>query len=282
MMEDIAWETHYSTTCFKIQKKAFPRPQILDMGMAPGGFLSIALKHNREAQAFDFRLPVSNGGYEILVKKRPDVIIKELDVTMLAADLGIDDMPEKSPDGRPFLSRQFAPGQKFDLVICGGSVVRDHPVLIVREGCRLRASQLALGLQRLSPGGRMVVLFHKLEAWDTVLDFYRFSRFSDKVQLCKPPGGPGHDKRSSFYMVATGVHSDYPEALDAIKSWKALWKAATLDVDGKLMKVVRDDEPAVEKVLKDFGDKLKDMGKEIWRTQAKALKEAPCIKNIKK
>ncbi|KAF6822628.1 hypothetical protein CMUS01_11003 [Colletotrichum musicola] len=282
MMEEIAWETHFDTTCFKIQNKASPRPQILDMGMAPGGFLSIALKHNREAQAFGFSLPVSDGGYEILVKKRPDVVIKELDVTMLAADLGIDDMPEESPDGRPFLSRQFAPGQRFDLVICGCSIVRDHPVLIVREGCRLRASQLALGLQRLSSGGKMVVLFHKLEAWDTLLDLYRFSRFSDKVQLCKPETGTGHDKRSSFYMVATGVRSDKLEALDAIESWKDLWKAATLDIDGKLMKEVRDEEPAVQTVLGGFGDKLKDMIRKVWSTQAKALKEALVINSIKK
>lgn len=277
-MKKIGHEMHADTGVLRIRNKASSRPQILDMGLAPGGFLSVALDRNRDAQAFGFTLPISKGGYGSHVPTGPDVVIKFLDVTMLAADLGIDDIPEESPDGREFLPRQFAPDQTFDLVICSGSVVRNQGVARDREPRRLTTSQLALGLERLSPGGSMVVLFHKVEAWDTVLQLYRFDRFSEKMRLYKPATGAGHDKRSSFYMVAMGVRSRDPEALQAIESWKELWKAATFDVDGTLTMAVRDKEPPVEMVLAEFGDKLVGMGRKIWSIQAEALKKAPFIK----
>ncbi|KAK1996817.1 hypothetical protein LX36DRAFT_722332 [Colletotrichum falcatum] len=135
---------------------------------------------------------------------------------------------------------------------------------------------LALGLERPSPGGTMVVLFHKVEAWTTVVQLHRFGRFS-KVRLFKP--ARGHAKRSSFYMVAEDVRSRDPEALVAIETWKKTWQAATFDLEGNgaALRGLDAEEPSPEQILHEFGEDLVRLGRRAWAIQAKALRNAPFI-----
>ncbi|KAI8264467.1 hypothetical protein K4K56_005397 [Colletotrichum sp. SAR 10_98] len=282
MMKRIGTEMQHTTGALKIKFPALDFPQILDMGMAPGGFLATAMKLNKNsgAKAIGFSLPIADGGYQSLVPKSEDIDVRYLDVTMLAADLGFENIPTDHPDADKFLPRQFEPGQKFDLVICSSSVVREHQVDDCRkktEPRRLTTSQLALGLERLNPGGTMIVLFHKVEAWTTVLQLYRFSKFCKKVFLFKPT--KGHTKRSSFYMIATGVQSQNPEAVVAIERWKQIWRAATLDVEGTgaMLRELDEEELSPEEILRDFGGDLVRLGKRAWSIQADALRDAPFI-----
>ncbi|KAF9881414.1 hypothetical protein CkaCkLH20_00560 [Colletotrichum karsti] len=274
MMRRIANEMHHSTLAFRIKNPGADYPHILDMGCAPGGFLATALDKNPGAKGLGLSLPVPDGGYRVVLPSGPDVDIRYLDVTMLPGDLGFHQIPVGHPDAYDFLPRQFELGRTFDLVICSGSVVRKHHVADYRqrsEARRLTASQLALGLERLNPGGTMVVLFHKVEARDTVLQLFRFSRFCGRLRLFKPTSG--HAKRSSFYMVATEVRSRSPEALVAIEQWKEVWKAATLDMEGDAR-----EEFDAEHVLEEFGEELVCLGRKVWAIQAEALKNAPFIK----
>lgn len=87
---------------------------------------------------------------------------------MLAADMGVTDIPEKHPDARKFLPCQMRETQLFDLVLCDGHVLRTHAPTRAsyretREPARLKTTQLALGLEHIKPGGTMIVLFHKVE-----------------------------------------------------------------------------------------------------------------------
>ncbi|KAK0378501.1 hypothetical protein CLIM01_04130 [Colletotrichum limetticola] len=78
---------------------------------------------NTGAQAMGFGLPEFDGGHRVMIPNNLDIDRRDVDVTMLAADMGINDIPADHPDFAKFLPRQFMPGQQFDLVICGGTVV---------------------------------------------------------------------------------------------------------------------------------------------------------------
>jgi hypothetical protein len=145
--------------------------------------------------------------HKALLPRDPNVRLRFLDVTMLATDMGVSVIPAEHVDAGNFLPQQFDPSQVFDLVLCDGRVLRTHARASYREkreARRLTIVQLALGLEHVRPGGTMVVLLHKLEAWDTVSLLYRFAKFSS-VRFFKPK--TGHAKRSSFYMVASDIKS---------------------------------------------------------------------------
>ena len=134
--------------------------------------------------------------------------VKFLDLTMLAADKGVTEkeVPSEHADAPNFhLTSVFSNRVLFDLVLCDGNVLRTHDrpaYRELREVQRLQHSQLALGLERVREGGTMVVLLHKVEAWESVQMLYTFRRFS-RVRVFKP--SMGYTKRSSFYMVAKDI-----------------------------------------------------------------------------
>ncbi|CAG7980798.1 unnamed protein product [Penicillium salamii] len=280
LMMKIAEELHQSTTALTIQQ-AYPCPiNILDMCMAPGGFLKTALNKNPGSRALAFSLPIKCGGHRSRLPKIPSVEQRFLDITLLATDMGVEQIPQGHSDAKNFLPRQFESNQLFELAICDGQVLRKHERAAyreVREARRLTVTQLSLGLQFLRPGGTMILLLHKLEAWDTVTLVYTFSEFSS-VQLFKPKSG--HAKRSSFYMVATGIQSQSDKALRAINRWKRIWRVATFGSDDEYREELRKEDLQVETVIERFGQELVALGNEIWKVQANALKKAPFIKSI--
>ncbi|KAF1815408.1 hypothetical protein P152DRAFT_511563 [Eremomyces bilateralis CBS 781.70] len=277
MMKTIGQEMHQSTRALAIPKMVANSPTILDMCMAPGGFLDTTLKMNPGAHALGFSLPVSKGGHRTLLRRDPNVTLRFLDVTMLAEDMGLTDVPAEHPDTKNLLLQQFEPGQRFDLVLCDGKVLRTHVRAAyreLREARRLTVTQLALGLEHVKVGGTMVVLLHKVEHWNTVSLLYKFSKFSS-LKLFKP--APQHAKRSSFYMIATNVQSQHGEAVRAVERWKREWKVATFGTDEEY-EALRAPGLGAEEVLGGFGSELVRLGREVWGIQARALEKAPFIK----
>jgi len=213
----------------------------------------------------------------VLLPRDPNVTLKFLDVTMLAADMGVIDIPAEHPEAKNLLPQQFNPGQLFDLVLCDGQVLRTHVRAAhreMREARRLIVTQLAIGLEHVKVGGTMIVLLHKVEAWDTVSLLYRFNKFS-LVKLFKPTRH--HAKRSSFYMIATNIQSQHCEAVLAVEGWKREWKVATFGTDEEYKKALRGACLDTE-VLGEFGSELVRLGREVWGIQARALEKAPFIK----
>jgi hypothetical protein len=163
---------------------------------------------------------VEDRGHEILLPGHHSIKVNLLDITMLAADLGLDNILKVRPERTNFLQKEFADGRVLDIVVCDGQVFWNHQRAAYRErrgAQRLNVTQLALGLKHVKPGGTIIILLHKREAVDTVELLCQFSRFSS-VPLFKP--AKCHAKRSSFYMVASDIQTEHPEVITAIQSWK--------------------------------------------------------------
>ncbi|KAH6611503.1 hypothetical protein Trco_001523 [Trichoderma cornu-damae] len=275
MMKAIATEMNQATGALRVQRKGRGRARILDFCTAPGGFLESAMEMNFGATAMGFSLPPTQGGHEIIMPLSSSVTFKYADVTMFAGDMGYTDIPRDNPDAENFvLERRISPDQRFDLIFCDGQVLRTHARAAYREqweARRLAATQLAIGLQHVSPGGTMVVLLHKLDAVHTVSLIYAFSKFS-RIKLFKPRRA--HAKRSSFYMIAANIQSNSLHAREAMESWRLMWRVMTFASDEERQRI--SESHVDERVLvEQFGPELVRLGREIWEIQARALEKAP-------
>lgn len=105
MMQNIGRELHIATGAFNTTTLAGEQPKLLDMCMAPGGFLSAAMQFHPNAIATAYSLPLEAGGHEVLLPEHNNIKIKMLDITMLAADLGADNIPEGHSDIANFLPK---------------------------------------------------------------------------------------------------------------------------------------------------------------------------------
>ncbi|KAI1360926.1 hypothetical protein F5Y08DRAFT_343154 [Xylaria arbuscula] len=272
-MKIVGREIQSATSFFTIPSSNGRLPlRILDMGMAPGAFLQLAMEMNPDALAHAFTLPVENGGLEVQVALDSNAATIELvDVNMLAADLGVDVIPQYHPDAHKFSPRKLYPHDIFHLAICDAQVPSSNLQDAYRkryEQTRLMYAQLAIALDHMGVGGSMLVFIHKIEAWDSIMLIRSFCMFSD-VKLFKPT--KVHAKRSSCYMVATNIQSKHEEAIKSVISWKQLWKTATFDTETMFNSLFESQNPSVPDVLEDFGPMLAILGNEAWEIQANAL-----------
>ncbi|KAI1431371.1 hypothetical protein GGR50DRAFT_689770 [Xylaria sp. CBS 124048] len=274
LMKRIAEEIHALTGAFEIGTSHGGRPRILDMCMAPGGFLEVAMKHNPRAQARAITLSTRDGGYAVRTTASPNITITFGDITMLAADMGVESIPSGHPDAENFLPREFHPEDIFDIAICDGQVLRTHvrnPWREPREATRLSLTQLVIALEHIRPGGTILFLLHKIESWKSVTLLRTVSKFA-RLQVYKPRAS--HRKRSSYYLVASDVQPAHEDAVRVVQEFKQLWKSATFDTEEEYRRVARSQEPDVEEVLADFGPALMKLGEQVWATQAEALEQA--------
>jgi 23S rRNA U2552 (ribose-2'-O)-methylase RlmE/FtsJ len=247
--------------------------RVLDLGMAPGGFTSGTLKHNPDAIAYGITLPPEVGGYKIWAKL-PAENVRYMDITMLAREFGVGTIPTSHPDHSLFLTECPFADQRFQLIFCGGAILRGHERSEHRqefERTRLTTSQLILAMQRIIPGGTIVVLLRRPDTWDTAHLIYQFSLFA-KIKLFKPY--KKHNIRSTFYLVAKGVKTDDASARTALDEWKKSWFRATFGGDdGTGEKDPEMDDDAVKKTLDSFGPELVKLANPVWKIQARALKK---------
>ncbi|KAK3994459.1 S-adenosyl-L-methionine-dependent methyltransferase-like protein [Cladorrhinum sp. PSN332] len=293
IMRNIGREIDAATSALTITRRHHkPRHSILDLGMAPGGFSLAALQRNPSAILRGLSLPPSQGGHEMMIRRKwsvtktnAQIFVEFRDVTLLWEEMGVDkaSIPAEHPDAETFSSDRPFSEQKFDIVFCDGHVLRTHERGEHREkfeATRLLTSQLVLALQRIRSGGNMIVLLHRADNWPSVKLIHMFSRFSDSVELFKPLSG--HRMQSSFYMVAKGVRPLREEAVQAVKEWKTQWKEATFPM-GNLAGMGEEflgcgEEEKAKAVLEEFGDALVRMTGPIFETRAAALRFAPWMK----
>ncbi|KAK4212259.1 S-adenosyl-L-methionine-dependent methyltransferase-like protein [Rhypophila decipiens] len=287
LMQSIGLELDDATSALKIRRPGMPRPAILDLCMAPGGFALAALQRNnpRSALLRGISLPPSEGGHVIRLRDvsstKEDVetaskFVDYRDITPLAEEMGVSlgDIPPSHPDAAMFSSDRPYFGSQFDLVFCDGQVLRTHERGEHRadhEAGRLLTSQLVLALQRIRPGGTMIILLHRANSWSTIRLIYTFDLFSDSIQLFKPT--KAHRMRGSFYLVAKGVQPVREAALEAVQRWKAQWKFATFGGE-----VLNERELEVQFVIDAFGSRLLALVEPVFRVQMEALRNAPWMK----
>ncbi|KAJ6191954.1 hypothetical protein J3E72DRAFT_366012, partial [Bipolaris maydis] len=160
MMCQIGDELHEMTSALPSTPSFTTKPAILGLCMVPGGFTACLQK----------RLLCQG-----VRNHDPRIRVRFLDIIMLAAEMDVTNIPVEHPDATNFV---FDP---FDLVFCDGQVLQTHcraEHREKREAWRLLASQLVLALQCVKQDGKIVILLHKLEAWDTVLLPYTLGKFS--------------------------------------------------------------------------------------------------------
>ncbi|KFX87445.1 hypothetical protein V490_08248 [Pseudogymnoascus sp. VKM F-3557] len=272
MMQQIGDEMQRRTRCFSPRYSCEGKMSILDICMAPGGYTASALKYNPGARACGISLSPDQGGHKVLLPPGSSTIVF-VDVTMLNEEYGVETIPLSYPDPDRFRDDRPFWGETFPLIFCDGQVLRTHTRPGYRESQearRLTVSQLILALQRIREGGTIVMLLHKIEAWHTLELLYLFNSFSS-VRVFKP--AKKHAKRSSFYLVATGVHPQSDAAKAAVKGWKQAWWDATFGGEkGTGSREIAVDEDHVRFVLEHFGSRFAELARPIWEIQETALR----------
>ena len=294
LMRNIGRELNNSTSALEIGLRTIglPRPAILDLCMAPGGFSQAALDCNPAAILRGISLPLVQGGHEMIIHgweeatddSKARIQVDFRDITMLAAEMGMSDddlasIPPDHPDAAAFSADRPFRGQQFDLVFCDGQVLRTHKRHGYREdlwheGLRLLTSQLVLALQRVHDGATVIILLHRADSWRTASLIHSFASFAD-VQVFKPRRG--HSKRTSFYLIARNIRPRSTAALAAVAAWKAQWKTATFGTDGGKAEDVETlgqppDNETVKSMLDTFGPKLVGMYEPHFAVQVEALR----------
>jgi len=210
--------------------------------------------------------------------KSPKSNVLFFDITMLAEEFGMKTSPLTHPEHASFLKDRPFSKHKFYLIFCDGQVLRTHERGEHRqnhEARRLTLSQLILALQRIRASGTLIMLLHKIEAWDTVELLYMISQFSS-IQVFKPK--KKHAIRSSFYLIARNVQPTTAAAKLTVETWKSDWRQATFGGDdGTGAAKDTADEGYIRTVLGDFGTELIELGRPIWDTQANKLSKMPFV-----
>ncbi|MCJ1240832.1 hypothetical protein MMC14_008836 [Varicellaria rhodocarpa] len=276
MMCKIGDEMQIATKVFSPPSQvSHQKINVLDLCMAPGGYSASALKYNPGSVVRGITLPEDQGGHRMLVKAPPGcrMHVKDLDITMLATEFGVTDIPPNHPEGDKFSTTRLFAQENFDLVFCGGQVLRNHPKpkhCEPREHTRLIVSQLIFALQRIKTGGRLVVLLHKADAWSSIQLILQIDRFAS-VLLFKPRAA--HKVRSSFYLIATEVRPESDTAKKAVKKWKEIWWRATFGGEEGTGEAESSEPGFVKNVLDEFGKWLIDYARPVWQLQVEALRE---------
>ncbi|KAL4810582.1 hypothetical protein BDV18DRAFT_149855 [Aspergillus unguis] len=166
---------------------------ILNICMALGGFLAAVLYINPEAQALGFSLPKYNNRHNVLLPKHPNIILKFLNITMLAANMGLTDFLYNHLDAGNFLPGQFKPKHSFDLVLYNGQVLRNHERAAYQEH-----------REHIKPGGTMIVLLHKVKALYTKITILGTDAMYHNILLKNAPGAEALLKEFSPRLVKLG------------------------------------------------------------------------------
>lgn len=153
MMQNIGHELQRSTNILTPSIQGIEALHVLDICMAPGGFTKAVLDINPNAKAHGISLPEDLGGHKLRLPADLALVVY-LDVTMLLEEYSDHPIPPIYPDPHRFSSARPFLGQKFDLVLCDGQVLRTHEQYrqVYREShekIRLKYSQLILPCREL-------------------------------------------------------------------------------------------------------------------------------------
>ena len=273
LMSSIGSEMNQATGAYEF---GIGKPKVLDLCMAPGGYSKSILKRHPYARVDAVTLPRESGGHKVLLQDSR-VRITFADINTLAAEYGVQQIPDNHPEATTFTVNRPYIGNAYDLIFCDGQVLRPDvhtrpEYRETKEATRLTIGQLILALQRIRVGGTLIILLHKVDSWYSVNVIRAFDKFS-KVQLFKPL--KAHRMRSSFYLIAKQVQPQHPEAVRMVHEWKRAWYNATFESqESHIIEEMYESKQEVSTIIEEFGPRLMELGHPIWAIQAGALKEA--------
>jgi 23S rRNA U2552 (ribose-2'-O)-methylase RlmE/FtsJ len=250
--------------------------QALDICLAPGGYSATVLKYNRYAKVCGLSLPIDEGGHDVLLpgwQTDHRVKIKFTDITMLAAEIGFPDLPlQDHPYAPQFSNDSPFDSRTFDVVFCDGQVLHTH----VRandsknEAFRLTSAQIIIALQKVKPGGTMVMLLHQAYSPHTIRLLESFNHFS-QISLFKPT--VSHTQRSSFYLVAKWVESKSEAACQLLHHMRGVWSSHTVQQFGVDLPepYTGTKQRTLQELMESFGEKLVSLAEPLWELQIKAM-----------
>lgn len=272
MMQQIGDEMQKKTSAFSTDRLP-SHVRILDLCMAPGGYTYTALSNNTDAVAYGITLPPEKGGYNVMLN-HPRSSVLYTDITMFAREFGVEEVPSTHPEHAAFsLERPFL-DTKFDMIICDGQVLRTHERPGYRqdtEASRLTSSQLVFALQRIRPGGTLIMLMHKIEKFGTMDLLYTFSKIA-RIEVFKPV--KKHATRSTFYLIAKNVQPDTEAGKAAVLAWKTAWWTATFGGDGTGERGVSFSDNYAQQVIDAFGKEFVALARPVWSIQKDALRRS--------
>ncbi|EPS25814.1 hypothetical protein PDE_00750 [Penicillium oxalicum 114-2] len=250
----------------------------LDICMAPGGYSATVFKFNRYAEIRGLSLPPEDGGHEMHLRNWQEdkrVKIEFVDVTMLSSALGYPKLvPADHPHAAKFSNQVPFKNETFDIVFCDGIVLYSHARAqeTVCESSRLTSAQLIIAMQRLKPGGTLVMLLHQVYSPATVRILAAFNKFAN-ISLFKPT--VSHRNRSSFYLIAKNVEPASGEGQIFLKNHQIKWMrqtAESFDLEVPEDEFEEDEEP-MDEIMDTFGDELLQLSEPLWEIQIEAMKK---------
>nr|VWP02183.1 3-phosphoshikimate 1-carboxyvinyltransferase (EC (5-enolpyruvylshikimate-3-phosphate synthase) (EPSP synthase) (EPSPS) [Ganoderma boninense] len=251
----------------------------------PGGFSSFTLNKKRLTKGVGLSLPASSGGHSFMLENylRPRYQLIEKDI--LEYNLA------PNVPGTPFLTDMLPDAllERFQLVFIDGHALRTYASLPVQgklDDAReahvvyrdsLHIAHLIIALECVRPGGTISTRLSHPEAFPASHILYFLDQLSDELAVYKPR--TMHTYRGTFYVVAKGVCRRTP-ALTELKAryltgLQQLWSALRWGgPSGRGRRMSSDDLDFIvstEEILGRYLDRLIELGRPVWRTQAQGL-----------
>lgn len=291
MMVKISQQMHQATGALTMTPN---NNRILDLCMAPGGFMVHALRNHPERQADAITLPINLGGHKVLAKSRLDPIkdgtlaIHYADITTFASAIGFHDLPPDHPDTLELSSASWPfKAAEYSLIFCDGQVLRNHTRPDNRDDNskainRLFAAQLAIALQNVCDGGTIIMKLHRAASWHNFTLTEKLSRFSD-VLLHKPTSA--HVQRSSYYLVAKNIQKGH-EGLRALavryqQEWYILTFHNTIVADDDDAGASDEDLQDAHALVDGYAAEYLELVRGIFKIQLDALEKQPWAKKFR-
>lgn len=237
----------------------------------PGGFTSYILDRNSSATGYGISLDVEKGGHPFHLEKyhRARFQLLFADLTYFQLGPSVDSNPMLKP--LPFRLKP----RSFHLVVLDGHQLRTHKGARGWDIDRLLISQLILALEAVRDGGTIVIKLSRLGHDRTAKVLCMLDMVCGSLSTCKPESM--HAIRGTFYAIAkeVGQGADAARLPAIIEGLRELWFELTFGGEnggGRFM--LESDLDFViskEELIDHYLDRLIELGRGVWMTQARAL-----------
>ncbi len=152
----------------------------------------------------------------------------------------------------------------------------------------LHIAQLIIALEAVRQGGTILTRLSHIEAFPATHILYLLDQLSDELVVYKPRSM--HAYRRTFYVVAKGICRRAPDRLMELKAryvaglrqlWSELRRGGPGGGRRQMSSRDLDFIVSTEDIRGEYLDRLVELGRSVWRTQAQGLHQFFARKGIK-